>query len=57
MSQYGDCSPTDDVEYPRFDHGERLEVLVYRDGVTEFRTDSPWEYVWSDTVVYVDDMV
>jgi len=38
---------------PRFEHGEELLVVVDGDGPSEFRSDSPGEYIKTDTAIAV----
>lgn len=44
------------VEYPRFEHGEDLLILIGEDSI-EFRSKSAGEYVRSDNAVAVEDVI
>jgi hypothetical protein len=44
------------VRYPRFDHGEDLQIVVSGNDIFEFRSDALGEYLRADNAVYVEDV-
>lgn len=57
MAPLVDDEDIPDVSYPRFDHGETLEVVVCDEDAYEFRADGPEEFIRADVAVTVTDVV
>jgi hypothetical protein len=56
MAPLVDDEDVPDVSYPRFAHGETLEVVICGEEFYEFRADGPEEFIRANVAVTVTDV-